>query len=214
MTLVIEGGKIMQSFDEMIRKFFDKSDLPNPFDPERFGRFLQEQIKNALPKDPNTLNQDGLETTGMNNTTQRFNQYSMPPHFDRFHIPTHKGATTGLNRAPIPQPIQTPSTQQPNQELNYQAFETHNELIVRVQIPEDPKFKPKNIKLTSYQLNFDNGEQGEPLLQIQLPKAVDPEETKCGFREGILEVKLAKRAFELIKEIDISNVYNTPGKRQ
>jgi HSP20 family molecular chaperone IbpA len=213
----------MQSFDELIKNFFENNDLPNPFDPERFGRFLQEQIQNALPKDPNTLNRVGLNQMGNTDAKGGPNQYPMPPAFDRSKIPgmnqlqgNRKGTTKRLNQAPfsqIPQSTQQ-SQPQPQQELNYQAFETHDELIVRVQIPKTAQMMPKKIKLTSYHITFNNEERESPLLQIQLPKAVNPDVTKWGFREGILEVRVAKRVFDSSTEIDISSIYNPPAENK
>ncbi|MFC7395348.1 CS domain-containing protein [Scopulibacillus cellulosilyticus] len=206
---------MQQPFDEIIQKFFKQTNFPNPFDPEMFGKFLQEQIGNAIPNNLTSSGETGLEPTGKEKINQRnLNQHPLAKNFDRSNIPDisdlrkrRKGTTSGLGSPNAQSNQQSPAHQgQAEQELNYQAFETHDELILRVQIPSETNRHPKKMMLTNYQITFIGKEGSKPLLQIPLPKAVVPGETKLGFKKDLLEVKLFKISEEPVKEFDISHL--------
>lgn len=202
----------MPAFDDMFKKFFENNDFPNPFDPEGFGRFIQEQIKNAMPEN---IEQNG----GQSQSGQAVDFSSQPkPSNQSQGQPRRNGTNSGLGR---PQnqaagrsvhqqgTAAQPSQPQQQQELNYQAFETHDDFIVRVEIVEDPSLQPKKIALNSHQINFFNEERNQPLLHIQLPKPVEAKEIKAGFRQGILEIKLPKKPDEPVIGIDLRDMYKS-----
>lgn len=199
----------MPQFDDMFKKFFDQNEFPNPFDPEGFGRFIQEQIKSAMPENVEGMTQP---QSGSGQTVD----YSAQPQRNTMNLPTtgsKKGTNSGMGR-PSNQQAQGTRAQtaqagptQEQQELNYQAFETHDDFIIRVEIVEDEALHPKNIALNSTQVTFLNGEATKPLLHIQLPKPVQPDQIKAGFRQGILEIKLPKKEEEGLIRVDLSDMY-------
>lgn len=205
----------MQLHEEMFNKFFQQNDFPNPFDPEGFGKFIQDQIKNAMPDNEEAKDQSnqGFSPFG-NPSAGRQGTYDFNPSRSGLPIPQQgqniaqppvqrKGTSSGLGRSTGTNPPETT-----NQELNYNAFETHEDIIIRVQVPEDEANQPVRFLQNSHQVSFYNEDHNRPLLQIQLPKPVEPKQTKMGFRQGVLEVKLTKKVQEPMTEINLSDLFN------
>ncbi|TCP21938.1 hypothetical protein EV207_13825 [Scopulibacillus darangshiensis] len=203
----------MHQDDDMFEKFFQQNNFPNPFDPEGFGKFIHEQIKNAMPDNGEAMGQSwkdspsygnrngGQGNTGMSGQLQSQNTAGTPA--------KRKGTTSGFGRstniAKSPNPPNPTNNQQ--QSLNYQGFETHDEFIFRVQIPDDVKHQPKNMYLNSHEVSLVGRDPKVPLLQTQLPKPVEPEQTKYRFQHGVLEIKLVKKPHEPTSEINLSNLF-------
>ncbi|CAG5091821.1 MAG: hypothetical protein C6W55_02235 [Thermobacillus sp.] len=74
--------------------------------------------------------------------------------------------------------------------LNYDTFETHRSVIVRLRLPEDlnPRELEMSISCHKVRIKLPSGVKQE----IPLPKAVSPRKARTTFKGGILELRLPK----------------------
>lgn len=198
----------MQSYEDVFKRFFQNNDMPNPFDGNKFREFIQNQIQSAIP--------DLEEYTDMANSDSA-NQGSQNSHYDvnyrqreesssengnmHAHYPAQrphrKGTTSGMSR---PSPSH-------NHVLNYNAFETHDNVIIRIAVPQNITEQPSKILLNSHRLFVKSEESAQPLLQLHMPKLINPEQTRIDLRNNVLEIVLPKKEQEPLSEIRLAQLF-------
>lgn len=87
--------------------------------------------------------------------------------------------------------------------FEYEMFETHNSVIVRLHIPDDIHHKNVATYASSNLLKIEQLPSRKKQL-IRLPSLVDPGQSKASYKERVLEVRMAKHADEdIFNEIKI-----------
>lgn len=75
--------------------------------------------------------------------------------------------------------------------VDYEVFETHRSIFVRVRVPADVSPRSLRFYANSRKLRIENGEHTE---EIMLPSEVNPDRTIARFDQNVLEIRLPKVA--------------------
>jgi len=78
------------------------------------------------------------------------------------------------------------------QPLSYELFQTHHHLIVRFRVPERIKARRLRVFAGVQKLRVE-GLPGDEAQTVELPAFVSPSSCRALFKDGVLQVKLAKR---------------------
>jgi len=197
----------LQSYEDVFKRFFQNNEMPNPFDGNKFREFIQNQIQSAIPdleEYTDMANSEQTNSDGQNShydinykqsgsSSEKGNTYSHYP----AQRPHRKGTTSGMAR---------PSASH-NHVLNYNAFETHDNVIIRIAVPQNITEQPSKILLNSHRLFVKSEESAQPLLQLHMPKLINPEQTRIDLRNNVLEIVLPKKEQEPLSEIRLAQLF-------
>lgn len=199
----------MQSYEDVFKRFFQNKEMPNPFDADNFREFIQNQIQSAIPDlDENMdIPNSGQANPGSQNTDSDYNFNKdnsgiQPGHkFTKNPVqrPNRKGTTSGMSGH------STPSNSH-SHVLKYNAFETHDHVIVRIAVPNSMSDPPTRLLVNSHRLFINSDKSNQPMLQLHIPKLVDAKLAKIDLRNDILEVVLPKKNQEPLTEYRLANI--------
>lgn len=87
--------------------------------------------------------------------------------------------------------------------FEYEMFETHNSVIVRLQIPEEIQHKNILAYVSSNLLKIEQLPRRKKQI-IRLPSLVNPSQSRASYKDRVLEVRMAKHMDEdIFNEIKI-----------
>lgn len=123
-----------------------------------------------------------------------------------------KNAVPGLYESQSNQDSDLPkgskSTDAKKLDIDYDVFETHDFVIVRIaftHLSHEPK---KRISVNWHELFLVEEGKQTPLLKIVLPKPVNAKKTKFSMRNRILELQILKLPSEPVIEFEINDLLN------
>ena len=91
-------------------------------------------------------------------------------------------------------------------DLEHEVFETHNSVIVRVNIPVGTHIRNIRVHAGNGQLMLEK-DPSRVKQYIRLPAVVDPDEAKAAYKDGVLEIRLPRLDdTEFYRELKIRHV--------
>lgn len=177
-----------------LSKYYDQHfkgmNIPNVFDQEAFTKFISDQIRQAMPNYKQMTSH-----VDSNDTEQDEKEDVLMPNFnDHQQNPKETSERTSMN-------LNQDHTQRPKK-IQYNVFETHDFVIVRIPFQHENRLIRKRILVNDYKLLFEHV-RGEAMLEIKLPHPVNSETTKYLIRNGILEIQIEKRPSTPWSEFEI-----------
>lgn len=104
-------------------------------------------------------------------------------------------------------PFQTSDRSMNHQsELRYSVFETHEDVFIRIDIESEEWLKQLRLTHTSHLLILEHIPDHHDTHKIPLPALVTKKGTTARFKDGTLEVRMAKNIDFQFSEVDITDM--------